>query len=127
MSRRIRASQLESGSDSFLDIIANIVGILIILIVMAGVRVSQLPAEQPADSQQQPDELQFASLDVTLGPAAPEPEDDPAIPEPTPVAPPDPPQPAKPSPNCSRKRLSCKQNSRSSRGKSPAPRGCCLP
>ncbi|MFV0444243.1 MAG: hypothetical protein ACK5Q5_11800 [Planctomycetaceae bacterium] len=31
------------GSDSFLDIIANVVGILIILIVVAGVKVSRLP------------------------------------------------------------------------------------
>lgn len=34
---------LEFGSDSFLDIIANIVGILIILIVIAGLRVSRTP------------------------------------------------------------------------------------
>lgn len=33
----------EFGSDSFLDIVANIVGILIILIVIAGVRMSQTP------------------------------------------------------------------------------------
>ncbi|QDT65401.1 hypothetical protein [Calycomorphotria hydatis] len=32
------------GSDSFLDIVANIVGILIILIVIAGVRMAQMPA-----------------------------------------------------------------------------------
>ncbi len=36
-------SQLEFGSDSFLDIVANIVGILIILIVIAGLRVSRTP------------------------------------------------------------------------------------
>lgn len=35
--------QLEAGSDSFLDIVANIVGILIILIVIAGVRMTQAP------------------------------------------------------------------------------------
>ncbi|MCA8999728.1 MAG: hypothetical protein KDA80_22215, partial [Planctomycetaceae bacterium] len=35
--------QPEFGSDSFLDIVANIVGILIILIVVAGVRVAQAP------------------------------------------------------------------------------------
>lgn len=40
MSRRKQAD-MDFGSDSFLDIIANIVGILIILIVIAGVRVSQ--------------------------------------------------------------------------------------
>lgn len=51
MSRR-RSSELEFGSDSFLDIIANIVGILIILIVVAGLRASRAPeviakAEEP--------------------------------------------------------------------------------
>ena len=44
MSRRVHTADQEFGSDSFLDIIANIVGILIILIVVAGVRVSQQPA-----------------------------------------------------------------------------------
>ncbi len=44
MSRRQKA-EMDFGSDSFLDIIANIVGILIILIVIAGVRVSQQAAE----------------------------------------------------------------------------------
>ncbi|MCG6156243.1 hypothetical protein [Rubinisphaera margarita] len=40
---RRNADTLEAGSDSFLDIVANIVGILIILIVIAGVRMSQAP------------------------------------------------------------------------------------
>jgi myosin heavy subunit len=38
-----KPDQIDFGSDSFLDIIANIVGILIILIVVAGLRVSQAP------------------------------------------------------------------------------------
>lgn len=42
MSRRPKSEQ-EFGSDSFLDVVANIVGILIILIVIAGLRVSQAP------------------------------------------------------------------------------------
>lgn len=42
MSRR-PPDEIAFGSDSFLDVIANIVGILIILIVVAGVRVKQLP------------------------------------------------------------------------------------
>lgn len=46
MTRRMAADQ-EFGSDSFLDIIANIVGILIILIVVAGVKV----ARQPPDTE----------------------------------------------------------------------------
>ena len=42
MSRR-RPTELQFGSDSFLDVVANIVGILIILIVIAGLRVSRTP------------------------------------------------------------------------------------
>lgn len=40
---RPRVPDTEFGSDSFLDIVANVVGILIILIVVAGVRVSRAP------------------------------------------------------------------------------------
>ena len=47
MSRRYAQNDLVLGSDSFLDIIANIVGILIILIVMAGVRISKAPVLLP--------------------------------------------------------------------------------
>lgn len=43
MARRKQAGEVNIGSDSFLDVIANIVGILIILIVIAGVRVSTAP------------------------------------------------------------------------------------
>ena len=43
MSRRNIDSDPSFGSDSFLDIVANIVGILIILIVVAGVKVSHAP------------------------------------------------------------------------------------
>jgi hypothetical protein len=43
MSRRRPPGELQFGSDSFLDVVANIVGILIILIVIAGLRVSQTP------------------------------------------------------------------------------------
>lgn len=45
MSRRKSTGDQEFGSDSFLDIIANIVGILIILIVVAGMKVARQPAE----------------------------------------------------------------------------------
>ncbi len=45
MSRHNRAGDPEFGSDSFLDIIANIVGILIILIVVAGVKVAKQPTK----------------------------------------------------------------------------------
>ena len=43
MSRRRNSAELQFGSDSFLDVVANIVGILIILIVIAGLRVSKIP------------------------------------------------------------------------------------
>lgn len=43
MSRRSGGEDPDFGSDSFLDIIANIVGILIILIVIAGVKVARQP------------------------------------------------------------------------------------
>jgi len=49
MSRR-RESEIACGSDSFLDVIANIVGILIILIVIAGVRASKAPLKPASRS-----------------------------------------------------------------------------
>ena len=51
MRRRPGKDELDIGSDSFLDIIANIVGILIILIVVAGMRVSNAPVLLPDDVQ----------------------------------------------------------------------------
>ncbi len=45
MSRRQPPAEQEFGSDSFLDVIANIVGILIILIVIAGLKVARQPTE----------------------------------------------------------------------------------
>lgn len=45
MSRRSQGGVQDFGSDSFLDIIANIVGILIILIVIAGMKVAHQSAE----------------------------------------------------------------------------------
>lgn len=41
MSRRMQRPEQEFGSDSFLDVIANIVGILIILIVIVGMKVAR--------------------------------------------------------------------------------------
>jgi hypothetical protein len=43
MSRRAQRTELEFGSDSFLDVVCNIVGILIILIVVVGVRLQRQP------------------------------------------------------------------------------------
>jgi hypothetical protein len=50
MPRRPTQSE-QFGSDSFLDVVANVVGILIILVMMVGMRVKNVPArgdEQPA-------------------------------------------------------------------------------
>lgn len=46
MSRRSDRPELAFGSDSFLDVICNIVGILIILIVVVAVKVERQPAAQ---------------------------------------------------------------------------------
>jgi len=49
MSRR-PPSEFDVGSDSFMDVIANMVGIMIILIVIVGIRVAHAPIERPADA-----------------------------------------------------------------------------
>lgn len=54
MSRRRGPTELQVGNDSFLDIVANIVGILIILIVVAGVRVSRAPVSTVAEEPGSP-------------------------------------------------------------------------
>ena len=67
MSRRRSSGDQEFGSDSFLDIIANIVGILIILIVVAGLRVARQPAlAAPTDSSSSISAIdaELASLDM---------------------------------------------------------------
>ena len=43
MSRRKPREEMEFGSDSFLDVVANVVGILIILMVLAGIRAKTAP------------------------------------------------------------------------------------
>lgn len=93
MSRRRKKSDLESGSDSFLDIIANIVGILIILIVIAGVRVSQMPATPETETAAVPADPAPAAIEVeppptvevALGAAAETPSEEFLPPEPPPV------------------------------------------
>lgn len=84
MSRRGGQSELGFGSDSFLDIIANIVGILIILIVVAGVRVSHAPVV-PSEKL---DREQIDRLPPALAETRPEP----------PVVAPRPDLPPRPSP-----------------------------
>ena len=65
---------LESGSDSFLDIIANLVGILVILVVATAVRV----AKSPADGDPEPEPVAVAvevarQIDAPVGPPEPQP------------------------------------------------------
>ena len=43
MSRRPPPAEQQFGSDSFLDVVANVVGILIILMVLAGMRAARAP------------------------------------------------------------------------------------
>lgn len=50
--RRSQPHETQFGSDSFLDVVCNIVGILIILIVVAGVRVSRAPVRTDKHSPQ---------------------------------------------------------------------------
>lgn len=45
MSRRPPPAEQQFGSDSFLDVVANVVGILIILMVLAGVRAGKAPVK----------------------------------------------------------------------------------
>lgn len=85
MSRRVPSEGEQFGSDSFLDIIANIVGILIILIMMSGLRVSRAPvpraeesaqmaAAMPAPAADAPEELSAPESPKSLAPAEPSPE-----------------------------------------------------
>jgi len=72
MSRRKRNGEIGFGSDSFLDIIANIVGILIILIVVSGLRVSQAPVTL-ANKTDTPEPIASAPTKPSARMAAPEP------------------------------------------------------
>jgi hypothetical protein len=50
-----------AGQDSFLDIVANMVGILIILVMVAGVRAGKAPVELPDDEKPAPREALAAA------------------------------------------------------------------
>lgn len=61
--RRFADSQTDAGSDSFLDIVANIVGILIILVMVVGARVKRdLPEEPPAAAAEELKALEDQAL-----------------------------------------------------------------
>lgn len=72
MSRRHQKTEQEFGSDSFLDVIANIVGILIILIVIVGMKVARQPtlASAPALSSA-PTEQSAATAEILPDPDNP--------------------------------------------------------
>lgn len=95
MARRKKQDEGAFGSDSFLDIVANVVGILIVLMVIAGLRVSREPTVKP----------EFARTATQRQPVAVvEPEPEPEPPEDAEPAPPavvvveEPPEPAEPPP-----------------------------
>lgn len=83
MARRKHSGEVNIGSDSFLDVIANIVGILIILIVIAGVRVGRAPvARTTADTavavNPEPEPVEVVAVPAQPEPVAPE---EPDVPE----------------------------------------------
>jgi hypothetical protein len=86
MSRR-KQEEMQFGSDSFLDVIANIVGILIILIVIAGVRVSQQAEAPETESVAEPTPAKpiLANAKPNYVPPLPLPPLLPATPEPAPI------------------------------------------
>src|SRR6185437_9133576 len=51
MARVIRQDAEAVGSDSFLDVVTNIVGILIILVMVVGIRVKNSPPVSPNDDE----------------------------------------------------------------------------
>jgi hypothetical protein len=65
------------GSDSFLDIIANLVGVLIVLIVLAGLRAGRAPVESELTDETEPPSATPAALPVV---SEPEPVTPPALP-----------------------------------------------
>ncbi|MFH1300924.1 MAG: hypothetical protein ABIK07_07655 [Planctomycetota bacterium] len=68
MGRRATQGEVGFGSDSFLDIVANIVGILIILIVIAGVRMSQAPVTVVDTQPANPPQPQVIDVDLAAFP-----------------------------------------------------------
>lgn len=75
MSRK--RSEMEFGSDSFLDVLANIVGILIILIVIAGARAARSPSLGLVQSEPVP-KTATPSAPVIVLPPEPDPQAPPA-------------------------------------------------
>lgn len=77
MAERESQDELAFGSDSFLDVVANIVGILIILIVVAGLRVSRAPVTrtvEPAETELADQEPPPESVALAADPTPAEPD-----------------------------------------------------
>jgi hypothetical protein len=88
MARQRHSDEIEFGSDSFLDIVANIVGILIILIVVAGIKAGTAPVSAEHVVEFLRTHVKSAPAKVEQS-AAPEPVKTPPRPEPL-VIPPSP-------------------------------------
>lgn len=89
MSRR-RAEQ-QFGSDSFLDVISNVVGILIILMVIAGVRACRNPVILPSMSVAEASRVAIPAAEPESLPLfVPMADDEPILYEPTPLPEPEP-------------------------------------
>ncbi len=65
MARRATSSEPAFGSDSFLDVTANLVGVLIILIVLVGLRVAKAPPRPAAVDVEIERRLAAAKSDLT--------------------------------------------------------------
>jgi hypothetical protein len=91
MSRRRISDDIEFGSDSFLDIVANIVGILIILIVVAGIKAGAAPISAEHLAEYLRTHVKPAPANVEQA-AAPQPATAPSA-TPPPAAPPPRPEP----------------------------------
>lgn len=72
---RERNDDIEFGSDSFLDVVANIVGILIILIVVAGIKAGATPVnvERVADYLKKHAAPKASETTKSVGPPRPRP------------------------------------------------------
>ncbi len=71
--RRPQREEAHFGSDSFLDVIANVVGILIILLVLAGLRTSNAPAVTEVVT---PTEAEASAIEVIADAPSAAPADD---------------------------------------------------
>lgn len=61
--RRPRRDDSDSGLDSFLDIVANLVGILVILVMVIGVRAQEALVESSKDDVTKPDKAEVQLVD----------------------------------------------------------------